>query len=140
MIRYRLICENDHEFDGWFRDSATFENQSGSGEVTCPFCGSAKIGKAPMAPSITGSTPDGASTRMMAAMRHMGEHLREFREYVTKNADYVGADFAEEARRIHDRETEERGIYGEASKSEVTELTEEGIDVLPLPTLPEDQN
>ena len=140
MIRYRLICENDHEFDGWFRDSATFEQQSESGEVTCPFCASAHIGKAPMAPSIAGSPPEEASAKWQAVMRHMGEHLREFREYVTKNAEYVGADFTEEARRIHYKETEERRIYGEASKSDVTELTEEGINVMPLPALPEDQN
>ncbi len=143
MIRYRLICENDHEFDGWFRDGATFENQNENGEITCPVCNSARVGKAPMAPSIGGNAPENApeaAGNMITAMRHMGEHLREFRKFITQNADYVGTDFAEEARRIHYKETEERGIYGEASKSEVIELSEEGIDIMPLPPLPEDQN
>lgn len=141
MINFSLICENEHEFDGWFRDGAAFEKQVAAGEVACPYCGSTKVSKGLMAPNI-GAKSNRRVTAAAASpnAKEMAEALRKMREYVHANADYVGESFPEEARKIHYEETEARGIYGEASADDVRDLTEEGIDVLPMPVLPEDGN
>ena len=128
MITYSLRCHKGHEFEGWFRDSAAFDAQSGSGHLTCPSCNSAKIEKAIMAPAVAGTKktrkPDAKQTRQFAT---------GLRKYVEENADYVGPKFAEEARKIHYGEVPDRQIYGEASQREAQELVEEGVDVALLP-------
>jgi hypothetical protein len=142
MIRYALKCDRDHEFEAWFRSGADYDRAAKRGENTCPVCGSAEVDKALMAPAVAGTkrsgkvslaAPDPRSAVMRAA-------LKEFRQKVTENADYVGDKFAEEARKIHYDETEQRGIYGEATPEEARELAEEGIAFQPLPPLPEDRN
>ena len=128
MIAYSLRCHRGHEFDGWFRDSAAFDQQSGSGHLTCPSCNSVRIEKAIMAPAISGTKK---SARSKA--RQMRQFATGLRKYVQENADYVGPDFAEEARKIHYGESPERHIYGEATHKQAQELIEEGVDVAPLP-------
>ncbi len=148
MIRYDLICEKGHEFDGWFSDSLAFDKQQKRKLVECTHCGSAKIEKQIMAPGIPSKSnkkSDPAPTQMLAKpvdprAQMMMQMMREFRAHVEKNAENVGNKFAEEARKIHYKETEERGIYGHATHEEARELLEEGIDVAPLPKLPEDGN
>ena len=147
MIRYDLICDKGHEFDGWFRDSTAYDKQAHRGLVECSHCGSVKIDKQIMAPGIPAKANRKAdvATPMMAgptdprakAMLHM---MREFRAHVEKNTENVGKNFAEEARKIHYNEAEPRGIIGQATPVEAKELLEEGIDVHPLPMLPEDGN
>ena len=142
MIRYTLKCDRDHEFEAWFRSSADYDRAAKRGENTCPVCGSAEVGKALMAPAVAGTKKSekvslAAPDPRSAVMR---EALKEFRKKVTENADYVGDKFAEEARKIHFNETEQRGIYGEATPEEARELAEEGIAFQPLPPLPEDRN
>jgi len=131
VIAYSLCCHRGHEFDGWFRDSAAFDQQSSSGHLSCPSCNSIRIEKAIMAPAISGTKK---SMRSKAAE---AKQIRQFatglRKYVHENADYVGPNFAEEARKIHYGETPERHIYGEASPREAKELIDEGVDVAPLP-------
>ncbi len=141
MINFSLICDSEHEFEGWFRDSAAFDEQVAAGEIACPHCGSTKVTKGLMAPNI-GAKSNKRVTAAAASpgATEMAEALRKMREYVRDNADYVGESFPEEARKIHYEESEARGIYGEASADEVRDLTEEGIDVLPMPVLPEDSN
>lgn len=141
MISFSLICDGEHAFEGWFRDGAAFDEQAGRGEIVCPHCGSTRITKAPMAPNI-GAKSNRRVTAAAASpgAAEMAETLRRMREYVRASADYVGESFPEEARRIHYEETEARGIYGEASADEVRDLAGEGIDVLPMPVLPEDGN
>lgn len=147
MIRYSLVCEHDHEFDGWFGSSRAYEEQAEAGRIVCPQCGSSQVHKALMAPSLSGrhgggreeppSVPPGGEAARLQAL------ARRLREEVRAHADYVGERFPEEARRrhrAHDTKTESRGIYGEASREEVRDLIEEGVPVLPLPTLPEDLN
>lgn len=134
MIAYALRCHKGHEFDGWFRDSAAFDQQSRGGHLSCPSCNSVRIDKAIMAPAVSG-TRKRAETA--AQMRQFATGLRK---YVQENADYVGPKFAEEARRIHYGETSERHIYGEASAEEAHELIEEGLDVAPLPPDPDSAN
>ena len=130
MIAYSLRCHRGHEFDGWFRDSAAFDQQSGSGHLSCPSCNSIRIEKAIMAPAIGGTKK---SMRSKAEAKQMRQFATGLRKYVQENADYVGPNFAEEARKIHYGETPERHIYGEATPKEAKELVDEGVDVAPLP-------
>ena len=134
MIAYALRCHKGHEFDGWFRDSAAFDDQCRGGHLSCPSCSSIRIEKAIMAPAVSG-TKKRAETA--AQIRQFATGLRK---YVQENADYVGPNFAEEARTIHYGETQERHIYGEASAEEARELIEEGLDVAPLPPDPDSGN
>ena len=147
MILYTLNCDNAHTFDAWFPGSDSFEAQLKSGDVVCPVCGSAHVSKGIMAPSLGASSAGADKKTDKTSVVHTGEQQAELRammravhEEVTKNAEYVGPRFADEARKIHYEEAEPRGIYGEASGEEVTSLKEEGVDVHPLPILPEDQN
>lgn len=130
MIVYNLRCRNAHEFEGWFRNSDAFDEQQREGQLTCPVCESRKVEKAIMAPAVAGVK----STEMSAAeAQKMRQFMTGLRKYVQQNADYVGPNFAEEARKIHYGETPDRHIYGEATHKEAQELVEEGVDVAPLP-------
>ena len=135
MIKYRLICGADHEFEGWFRDSADYDFQAGNGLLDCPSCGSGEIRKAVMAPAVARKdhARAGRNQRLAAIHEDMARAVARAREYVEKNFDYVGEKFPEEARKIHYGETEDRGIYGEASGKEVRELLDEGVQIAPLP-------
>jgi hypothetical protein len=147
MIRYDLICDKGHEFDGWFSTSDTYDAQAKRGFVECSHCGSTKVQKQIMAPRIGAKSNRKAEApqRMMAGpadqrMQQMMQFMREMRKHVEMNAENVGDKFAEEARKMHYNETEKRGIYGEATTEDARELIEEGIEVMPLPRLPEDGN
>ena len=138
MILYRLRCSGDHEFEGWFKDSAAYDEQAGAGAVQCPVCGDTCVSKAPMAPRIAKGGGGATESRKFA---HAGspkvrEALAELRHQVEENCDYVGGEFAEEARKIHYGEADERNIYGEATDNEAKELTDEGIKVGKIPWLP----
>lgn len=135
MIKYELKCRKDHVFEAWFYDSATYDKQAAGGKVVCPVCNSRKVTKAPMAPRIARSKGERAADEAKQAAAAM-KALAAIRDHVEKNADYVGDQFAEEARKIHYGETDKRNIYGEASKDEAKELVEEGIDVAVIPWLP----
>ena len=148
MIRYDLLCADGHTFDGWFGSSAAFDEQAQSGAVTCPHCGSAKIEKQLMTPGIAMRTNRQAAgtAHTFSAVPHdpqakaLHKAIRELRRYVSEKADYVGERFPEEARRMHYREVKERGIYGEATADEARDLIAEGIEIRPLPSIPEDHN
>ena len=141
MIRFSLVCEQAHEFDGWFRNGGDFETQKKRGFVSCPVCSSAKVEKALMAPSVsTGKKREQIALAMGEQQRQMMAQLKEMTRKVRENADYVGDKFAEDARKIHFGETDPRGIYGEASPDEVKGLLEDGVEIMPLPELPEDRN
>ena len=141
MIRYSLLCDRGHEFEGWFGSAKAYDAQSRRGHVVCPDCGSSKVSKAPMAPNLA-PRRDGGSGRIAptSGEREMQALARKMREHVEKNADYVGERFPEEARKIHYEEVEPRGIYGEASPQEAKALRDEGVEVHPLPGLPDEQN
>ena len=166
MIRYALACDQGHTFESWFQNSAAYDKQAKRGLVTCPHCGSAKVEKALMAPRLSGTkkrgrisaptheapaaaqvpatvpTPDAPAPVAMVSPqeREFRKKLRELREHLTKNADYVGQKFPEEARKMHYGEVEHRSIYGEASPQDAKELHEEGIEFHPLPVLPDERN
>jgi len=159
MIRYALNCEHGHSFESWFANSTAYDKQQKRALVTCPVCGSAKTEKAIMAPRLNRNeaaeppapeppsppaaapAPPKSPVAMMSPAEHeLRKKLKELREHITKNADYVGARFPEQARKIHYGEVEHRSIYGEASPEEAKELHEEGIDFHPLPILPDEFN
>lgn len=147
MIHYDLQCDKGHEFDGWFSNSDAFDKQVKRKLVECVVCGSVKVEKQLMAPGIPAkSNRKSDVARPMVAgpvdprMQAMMQMMREMRAHVEKHADNVGDNFAEEARKIHYNEAEKRGIYGKATREEAVELMEEGIEVAPLPLLPEDGN
>ena len=143
MIKYALSCENGHEFEGWFSNSADFDEQKKRNLLTCPQCDSSAISKMLMTPQVGPSTkgkdlvPVAAANPMQA---QMVEKIRQLKREIEKNADNVGEKFPEEARKIHYGEAEARGIYGKASLQEAAELAEEGVEFLPLPELPEEKN
>jgi hypothetical protein len=149
MIRYTLRCEKDHMFEAWFRSSADYDRAAANGDNECPLCGGRRIEKAPMAPAVArtdkGGAKKGGEKVTLAAAPDPREAalraaLKELRQKVTENAEYVGDRFAAEARKIHYNEGEARGIYGEATADEAKALAEEGIEFQPLPTLPEERN
>ncbi len=129
MIHYALRCDQGDEFEAWFRNSTDYDEQAASGLIECPHCGSTHIEKAPMAPNIQPSrnraepSPRAVAMAMAAKVK---EHIRD-------NFDYVGERFADEARAIHNGETEERPIWGEATAEQVRAMAEEGVPAAPLP-------
>jgi hypothetical protein len=132
VIRYALTCEHDHAFEAWFSSSADYDDQAERGLVECPFCASRQVRKAIMAPAVQGTKRDAepAAPDMQAMMM---EAVRKMRAHVEETFDYVGDRFANEARAIHEGESEARGIYGEATPAEVKALREDGVPVAPLP-------
>ena len=160
MIRYSLRCDRGHAFESWFQSSSAYEQQERRKLVNCPTCGSDKVERAIMAPQIVSkkgreiAAPEpapapapeattAASTStplLMAQERELRAKLKELRDHIVKNADNVGERFPTEARKMHYGDIEHRPIYGEASPDEARALIEEGVEVSPLPVLPEDRN
>jgi hypothetical protein len=162
MIRYTLRCDRGHAFESWFQSSSAYESQEKRNLVNCPVCGSAKVERAIMAPQIVSKkgrdiaapepapapapapapdvTAPASTPLMMAQERELRAKLRELRDHIVKNADNVGERFPNEARKMHYGDIEHRPIYGEASPDEARSLIEEGVEVSPLPVLPDDRN
>lgn len=166
MIRYTLLCEREHGFESWFRDSAAYDRLAASDQVACPSCGSTAVRKALMMPSVltsrtkpaAGHTPtEGAAPPSPAAeampttephpvalmderAQQLRAMMREVHRRVTETADNVGRAFAAEARAIHEGDAPARSIFGEASRDEVASLLEDGISLLPMPVLPDDHH
>lgn len=139
MITYQLKCSSGHEFEAWFRSSAGYDEQRGSGDISCPMCGDLEIMKALMAPSIGkkgNSVVSSHEQRASEVAREVLDAVDTIRKHVEENCDYVGTEFADEARKIHYGESEERGIYGEATTEDNQALDEEGIQVFRIPTAP----
>lgn len=152
MIHYALRCDHEHAFDGWFKDSATFEKMARRGLIDCPHCGSTRVERALMAPSIAKSSADEPAPGPVAAPlpekpaakpaakeaggvmpAQMVAVLQRLRSEIEKNCDYVGPRFADEARKIHEGEAEARGIYGEATPEEAKALKDDGIGFETIP-------
>jgi hypothetical protein len=151
MIRYSLRCESGHEFESWFQDSGSFDKQAKRKLVACPVCDSVKVEKAIMAPRIArkrggkrASTLPNESAAptpiVMSPENELRAKLRELRDFVKSNAEDVGQRFPAEARKMHYGEIKHRPIYGEATPDDAKSLVDEGVDVMPLPVLPEDRN
>jgi hypothetical protein len=136
MIKYALICEHDHAFEGWFGASADYDDQMARGLLECPVCGSHAVSKQIMAPAVAGTKARAKAPDPPVSREMMMETMGRMRQIVEDNFDYVGDAFAKEARAIHEGRSEDRGIYGEASAKEVRALVEDGVKVAPLPPVP----
>ncbi len=156
MIRYTLSCSNDHRFEAWFRSGDDFDDLQARGFLACPSCGDAAVRKALMAPAVV---PAEAREQRMPAPRPAAspsgpvpaalpgpapaeviEKLRELKAALLAASEDVGAGFVEEARRIHYGEAPARAVHGQASLEDARALVEEGVEILPLPVLPEERN
>ena len=136
MIKYALKCANDHAFESWFRDSAAFDALKAAGQVSCAVCGDAAVQKMLMAPSVTGTKQKGEvedKAPLSKPATPAETALKMLRDHLQKNSDYVGREFATEARRIHEGEADERSIWGEATADDARALNEDGIKVAPIP-------
>lgn len=161
MIQYSLVCDSEHKFDAWFRNAEAYDVQHKKGIVTCPICGTSQVTKALMAPAVSvqsrtrdaeqvtaqsgpvAAAPSAEKVSLSSGHPDQAElraTIKALREKLTSEADYVGDRFASEARKIHDNEAPQRGIYGEATSEEVAGLVEDGIDFMPIPNVPEDHN
>jgi len=158
MIRYNLRCEKGHSFESWFQSSSAYESQEKRKLVSCPACGSVKVERAIMAPQIvskkgreaavsapseapaTDATAQSSTPLLMAQELDLRAKIKELRDHIVKNADNVGERFPNEARKMHYGDIEHRPIYGEASPEEARSLIDEGVEVSPLPVLPDDRN
>jgi hypothetical protein len=140
MIRYALLCDREHEFEGWFAASADFDDQQARGLVECPVCASKAVRKAIMAPAVAGTRrrSQNQSPSQSIGQNHqmMMEAMSRVRQHVEENFDDVGDAFASEARAIHEGRSEDRGIYGQATSAEVRDLVEDGVPIAPLPPEP----
>ncbi len=139
MIVFNLICSNDHPFEGWFASGADFERQRHSTLLSCPTCGSNQINKTLHAPYVnTGSTQplpqrEPRANGGVEQYANIADHVSQLIEHLIANTQDVGDAFPEEARRIHYNEAPERRIRGNASRDDVAEMREEGIEVIALP-------
>jgi hypothetical protein len=130
-----LQCSHGHDFEGWFASEDDFQGQLARGLVECPLCGDTGVTKMLSAPRLNlGAAQPAPRQEVMSApdASLQAEWLKMVR-HVMANTEDVGERFAEEARRIHYGESDERGIRGQASREETEALVEEGISVLPLP-------
>jgi hypothetical protein len=160
MIRYALSCDAGHAFEAWFRSSADYDGQAERGLLSCPQCGSARVGKALMAPSVVtreapaATAPSAAPAQVPVPVppppvpaallppeaQEVVAKLRELKSKLLESSENVGERFPDEARRIHYGEAPPRIVHGQASADEARALIEEGVGILPLPVLPEERN
>ena len=159
MIRYTLRCQRDHAFESWFGDAAAYDALAKAGHLSCPECGSTSVSKALMAPAVVtrrgrsgtvAKLPEqpapAASVDVHPVVSTDDKHqamrmlLREMRDHVMQHARDVGAEFASEARKMHEGAVEQASIRGIASPDEVRSLLDDGIEVAPLPVFPDERN
>lgn len=142
MIQYALKCKDGHDFDSWFQSAAAFDKLASAGMVTCAVCGSADVEKAIMTPRVRPArkalapAAQGGSVEITSATPDVEKALADLKRKVEENSDYVGKDFASEARKMHLGDAPERSIYGEAKPEDARALIEDGVPVAPLPFMP----
>jgi hypothetical protein len=136
MIVYNLACNNAHRFEGWFSSPEDFERQVREAQIPCPVCGSPDVVRQPSAPYVSSGASEPAEQAQVADPQLIEFMRRKYREYILNNTEDVGRKFPEEARRIHYKETPVRSIRGQASRSDVEQLRDEGIEVFSLPNAP----
>ena len=136
MICFTLRCGKDHSFDSWFTSSDAFDALAQAGHLACPMCGDTHVIKGLMAPAIASKSGDAAPTPLTKSHSEIELAMAQMRQMIEANSDYVGLNFAAEARKIHLGEAPTRAIYGEAKLEEARALLEDGIPVAPLPFMP----
>lgn len=139
MIRYTLECDNKHRFESWFQSADAFETVQTRGLVACPDCGDTRVKKTLMAPSVPkkgNAKPADSQPMTNAPDAELAKAMQALREHVEKTSDYVGDNFAREARAMHDGEKPHRAIYGSAKLEDAKKLVEDGVPAMPLPFIP----
>ena len=136
MINYTLKCDQNHTFDSWFKSAEAFEMLVKKSMVVCSECGSTKITKAIMAPNVSTSRKKGNKPSELEKNSKLKNDILELKKKIEANSEYVGNNFANEARSMYLGETPERSIYGEAKADDAKKLIDDGIPVMPLPFLP----
>lgn len=138
MIQYSLKCADGHSFDSWFQSAGAYDRLASAGMVHCAICGGANVEKAMMAPRVNAEPKARASQKgaLSAPASPAEQALAEMRRKIEANSDYVGRDFAAQARAMHDGDAPERSIHGEARVDEARKLVEDGVPIAPLPFLP----
>ncbi len=136
MIKYALVCEREHGFEGWFGSSSDYDDQLARGLLECPVCAARSVRKQIMAPRVAGTKAQASPQGDPPSREMMMQAMSRIRAHVEDTFDNVGDRFAKEARAIHEGKAEERGIYGEASPEEVKALVEDGVPIAPLPPKP----
>ncbi|MGY6704951.1 DUF1178 family protein [Roseinatronobacter sp.] len=145
MIKFSLRCAQGHGFESWFQSGAAFDSLQTRKLVACPSCGDTQVEKALMAPAVTqAQSPDKATQPdtppdMPPAPQHSPElaaKLRELRSHIEANSEYVGDNFASQARAMYLGDIPDRPIYGEARPQDAKALLDDGVPVLPLPFTP----
>ena len=139
MIVFDLVCEHDHEFEGWFKNASDFVSQQNNGLLTCPMCGTDNITKVPSASHISVGKKEKQLSELADIQNDAATLVNKITEYVSKNFENVGEEFVDVAKKMHYGEEDERNIYGSATLNEAIELQEEGIDVIPLPSNKKDK-
>ncbi len=141
MIKYKLICKNcDCQFDSWFSSSKEFERLKKKNFLNCYNCNSKNIEKSLMAPRLNNKFFDEKFEKNSLKYNKVNKKIKEYQNFIKKNFEYVGENFAHEARSIHyNNKKKEKGIFGTASNDELKELREEGIDTEIIPWV-EDKN
>jgi hypothetical protein len=140
MIRYALKCDRGHDFESWFQSAEAFDKVADAGLVACPDCGSTGVGKALMAPEVRPGRKSEKTLSLTAPANEREKALAELRRRVEEGSEYVGMNFAAEARAIHAGDAPERSIWGEARIDEARGLIEDGIPVAPLPFRPKSRS
>ena len=139
MIRYKLKCHNDHEFESWFSNSQEFEKLNKRNLLECIYCSSKKINKSIMAPMISNKKIDDTQFEMMnKEFKNEKNNLFKLRRYIEKNFEYVGKDFSKKVRDVYYDKKSNKAIYGTTTPEERKELEEEGIDLLSIPWISKD--
>ena len=142
MIKYKLICKNcDKSFDSWFSSSKEYENLKKKKFLNCHFCNSFSVEKTLMSPSVFKSKNHNKIDTKNKKYKEIKKTIFEYQKFIKKNFNYVGENFAYEARSIHYKNKKKlKGIYGSASKEELKELREEGIEAELIPWLKDNNN
>lgn len=137
MIRYSLKCGAGHGFDSWFKGAEAFLALQSAGQVTCPVCGSTTVEKDLMAPAVRPARQAAdARPDLSAPASDLEAKIAALKRQIEENSEYVGMNFATEARKIHAGDAPERAIHGEAKPDDARAMIEEGLPVAPLPFLP----
>ena len=139
MIVFDLVCEYDHDFEGWFKNASDFESQQATGLLTCPMCGTDNVIKVPSASHINLGKKEKQLSELADIQHDAATLVNKITEYVSNNFEDVGDEFAEVTKKMHYGQEDERNIFGSASLEDALELHEEGIDVIPLPTIKKDK-
>jgi hypothetical protein len=142
MIKYKLIC-NDCEitFDSWFASSKEFEKLKRKKLLNCHNCNSLKVDKSLMAPTLMNKNKKQKNNLEFAKYQNIKKTIKGYQKFIKDNLKYVGENFAYEARSIHyEKKKNSKGIYGNASKKDIVELKEEGIETQMIPWVEDKEN